>query len=471
MSSAFLFEQGPEAAATRARLREVTVAFRGEGGSVLLGSDGPTFCVCTHSGTALEMLADREASEIDLRRAHTIRRFASSTDRDAFVESQPWQRSTRLVDERRRAAQPAPESGRFELRLYAGLTNSEVTVDVRVRGGRLAARCGIAGDERRELRFDIDVSADEWARFDAELRLLGVSRWRDFGTRAMDGLTWSMQYEIAGRSIVAGGANAYPPDGGGTDPTADFVRLLVAVERLVGHRLWDGFDVRGALAEIPDERDRVEHLLLCAVRAWADDFEADGGDPAALTETRFEQALLPYAQRLSVARSQVDVNGRMPHGWPRVGKLDLELAAPQPGVWVELKWAKAANTLHNCLWDAAKLAQAQRERAAGRGYLLAGAPARQWQSQRAPTRLFGVSCHQGQALVADHVSWWQAWFDENQDTYPHAVPTPVVTVPVGQVGCVPPAGEPWLVKLARVEAPGDDEYVPAPRPSRRLLSE
>jgi len=280
-----------------------------------------------------------------------------------------------------------------------------------------------------------------------------------------NGLMWSMSYQPGGRRIAAGGSNAYPPDGDGADPTAEFVRLLLAVERLLGRRLWGGFDVRGALDAIPDERDRVEHLLLYAARAWADDFEADGGDPAALTEGKFERALLPYVQQLTAARRQVDVNGRMPHGWPQVGKLDLELTAPNPSIWIELKWAKAANTLHNCLWDAGKVAQAQREQTARHGYLLAGAPVGQWQSRRAPASLFDVSCHQGRSLVDDYFSWWEAWFTESQKTYPHRLPTPIVTVPVGRVRCEPPSGEPWLIKLARVEAPGDRVYTPAPRPS------
>lgn len=471
MTSTFLSEHGPEAAATRARFRDVQVAFRGEGGSVVLGQDGPTFCVFTHDGTALDMLADGEVSELDWRRASTIRRFATIGDRDMFLATQPWHLPAQAVDERHPAAQPPLARGHFELRLYAGMTNSEVSVKIGVRDGRLAALCAIAVDERPEVRFDVDVPPDEWARFEAELRLLDVSRWRDFGTRAMDGLMWSMTYELAGRRIAAGGSNAYPPDGDGTDPTAEFVRLLLAVGRLVGRQLWDGFDVRGALTAIPDERDRVEHLLLGAVRAWADDFEAGGGDPASLTETRFEQALLPYVTQLTAARSQVDVNGRMPQGWPQVGKLDLELTAPNPAAWVELKWAKTANTLHNCLWDAGKVAQAQRERAASHGYLLAGAPVRQWQSSRAPTSLFGVSCHEAESLVDDYPSWWQAWFTENQNTYPHKLPTPVVTMPVGQIRCAPPGREPWLITLARVEAPGYVDYTPAPRPSADFPSE
>jgi len=46
------------------------------------------------------------------------------------------------------------------------------------------------------------------------------------------------------------------------------------------------------------------------------------------------------------------------------------------------------------------------------------------------------------------------------DTYPLELPTPIITVPVGEVRLTAPSG-PWLVKVARVEAPGTDSYAPS----------
>lgn len=149
------------------------------------------------------------------------------------------------------------------------------------------------------------------------------------------------------------------------------MRLLLAAERLAGRSLWPGFDVRAALETITDDRERVEHLLLSAVRA----------------------------------------------------------SSPKP-------------------FGSAKY-----------GYLLAGAPASTWARANRPSRLFGVSNHLGQSLVDDYPSWWGHWAQRNPGTYPLELPTPVVTVPVGEVRLTAPSG-PWLVKLARVEAPGTGSYTP-----------
>lgn len=49
----------------------------------------------------------------------------------------------------------------------------------------------------------------------------------------------------------------------------EFKRLLLVIGRLLGFDVWPGIDPVDALAAIPDERDRVEHLLRAAIRAWA----------------------------------------------------------------------------------------------------------------------------------------------------------------------------------------------------------
>lgn len=43
---------------------------------------------------------------------------------------------------------------------------------------------------------------------------------------------------------------------------------------------------------------------------------------------------------------------------------------------------------------------------------------------------------------------------------PLELATPIITVPVGEVRLTAPSG-PWLVKVARVEAPGTDSYAPS----------
>jgi len=79
-------------------------------------------------------------------------------------------------------------------------------------------------------------------------------------------------------------------------------------------------------------------------------------------------------------------------------------------------------------------------------------------SDRAPTALLDVSAHLGASLVEDYPSWWSAWCEENPHTFPLRLPTPVLTVPVGQVRVVGSNGDEWTVKVARVEAPGGESY-------------
>lgn len=455
-----MHEQGPEAAATRARLTDRRWVWQGEGDCAWVGRDGETFCLCRGSGSSLDLLDENEVSEADWRAASTVRRFPTMEARESVVAGE-----TEEIVRRRGWAVRDPEfpsrSGspmRFKFGLVAGLTNSEAKVAAGggSDGGPAASYTG-AIDRRPEKRVQFDLEADEWARFQAELLLLKVQEWRPYVAQAVDGLSWSMQLDWLLRT-EAGGANAYPPDGSG-DVTPEFVRLLLAAGRLLGFDVWPGFDSVDALAAIPDERDRVEHLLLAAIRAWADGLESARRDPGALTEPRFEVDLLPHLQRLTSARRQVDINGVMT-GWPRVGKLDVQLAGSSAPIWVELKWAKRAYDLHNCLWDAGKLAQALREGKAQYGYLVAGAPAREWKRANAPSQLFRVSNHQGDRLVADYPKWWPFWANENADTYPLELPTPVITVPVGRARVASTTGDGWVVRVARVEAPGNEHYQP-----------
>lgn len=76
-------------------------------------------------------------------------------------------------------------------------------------------------------------------------------------------------------------------------------------------------------------------------------------------------------------------------GWRGVGNCDVAVVSDDgkaPNL-LELKWG--AGTLYNCIWDAAKLATALHERAAHRAYLVAGAPATDWQSGQRGAELFG----------------------------------------------------------------------------------
>ena len=69
MQQDHLYENGPEAASTVARLTERQAVFQGEGGSVAIGQDGPTFCVMNEGGTLLDFMDEDDVSELDRREA------------------------------------------------------------------------------------------------------------------------------------------------------------------------------------------------------------------------------------------------------------------------------------------------------------------------------------------------------------------------------------------------------------------
>jgi hypothetical protein len=140
----------------------------------------------------------------------------------------------------------------------------------------------------------------------------------------------------------------------------------------------------------------------------------------------------------------------------------LEIQTDGPPAWVELKWAKQVGTLHNCLWDAAKLACAVRDGVASVGYLVAGAPAEEWAKQSPYTRLFGFSSHSGDSIAADYEPSFRGWLAENENTYPKILATPVCTAPVGEVDQVDAGGTSWVVRVARVFSHGSQTFE-APR--------
>ncbi|UGS38795.1 hypothetical protein [Capillimicrobium parvum] len=454
--TAFVVEQGPEAAATIARLTDHRFMLAGEGVAVSVGTDGPTACCVSHGGTLLDLLAEDDVDELEWRRATRVRRFSSHDERDAYVAGQ---RVGRAVD-----GDPAAPAGgaladaAFDLRLTAGLTDSEVRVQAVSRSGVAGAKVDIRLPDRRPVRRGVRIAADEWARFRAELSLLRLESWTEYPVLATDGLAWSLRYVSQVDKVRSAGVNSYPPDGS-LEPTQEFVRLLLACERLVGRELWPGFDVGAALDDVPDERDATEHLILHAIRAWAAECEEAGQDPATLRESMFERALAAQLRRLTAVRTQVAIRGRLA-AWPRIGPLDIELGETTPPVWLELKWARQAGTLFNCLWDTGKLAQAVRETQARQGYLIAGAPIAAWREPTPYRDLLAVSVHAGDALVAGHPAEWLGWQTENPATFPISLPCPVFATRVGHVD-LHAGGEPWRIVVARVEAPGHATYDPS----------
>jgi hypothetical protein len=457
MSELFELVQGPAAWAVKSGLTEREIVLLGEGASGLTGTDGESYCYYADSGSALE-----DVDETQWRRAHSLLRFATREDRQAYLESRDWwqwarERGPVVPDESSAGGLPAL----FELKLSAGLTGSSAEGTF---GGKDGKRLGVYSasfNGADPVTRDLRLSGVDWGRFEAELFYLNVRSWRDYETRSLDGLSWSLEYKNLARTL-ASGSNAYPPDGADA-PTPEFGRMVLAVERLMGASFWPGFVTRAALDAIPDERDRVEHALLAAMRAWAEETASHGTDPAALTEGVFEKELVAHLGQLVDARRQVRLRPTATQpaalsDWPGVGDLDVKVDLPGGAAWVELKWAKSADTLHNCLWDAAKLASALREGRARHGYLLAGVPVSEFKRAGRRPRLFGRHVRGGSSLVDDHKSWWAAWEQENSRTYPASIPTPIVTTPVGGTRLDVEGYEPWLLILVRVFAPGTDRF-------------
>jgi len=144
-------------------------------------------------------------------------------------------------------------------------------------------------------------------------------------------------------------------------------------------------------------------------------------------------------------------------GWAP-GGLDLEISSTDGPVWAELKWAKRYGTLFNCLWDVAKLAAGLREGVAAEGFLVAGAPVAEWERNHPYKEFFRFSTHTGSSLFADHEKSWRGWYEENQDTYPKAIATPISTIPVGQAVGRDATGEEWAIKVSRIVAPGAETF-------------
>lgn len=301
----------------------------------------------------------------------------------------------------------------------------------------------------------LGVRVDEWGRFCSELTLLGAWNWEQYGVAAMDSMHWSFRaHDVF--SADAGGVGAFPPRSGSDGDSSALDRLFLIFERLVGRTIWLETDYRAGLADIPEPCDRVEHMLLAAGREWARAMRYAELDPSTLTERLFQAAALrPHVERLGPCVSE-----RAPQlaDWSP-GKVDLVIGDDAEPVWVELKWCRSPDTFGNCVWDAGKLAAAVREGRTKYGYLLVGAPVSVWKQRGNDGRVMDVSCHPGDTLVTEHASWWRLWLRENKNTFPRRLPTPVITTPVGRVRYFG-VSEPWELRLARVEAPGTEDYDP-----------
>ena len=229
----------------------------------------------------------------------------------------------------------------------------------------------------------------------------------------------------------------------------------------------DAYRARGWMVEPPGLLESsisgVGSLILSACQGWMRDLSESGTKGATLKEADLQKALFKRMSSDSELRRELDVRkkhdqpGAIP-GW-NPGGVDLVVDSDDGDVWVELKWAKSYGTLFNCLWDAAKLAGAVRSGAAVAGYLVAGAPAAEWEKDHPYGGLFTFHTWEGGSIVREFAKDWRGWRDENPSTFPTEVVDPIQILPIGFVRG---GADDWEIRVARVIAPGEATFPVTP---------
>jgi hypothetical protein len=79
----------------------------------------------------------------------------------------------------------------------------------------------------------VHPSAEDWTAFWGACDDLGLWDWREYPAQAEDGQAWSLRAIHAGRGVVAGGQNAYPPTGA-FGSSREFEQFSHAVRTLLG---------------------------------------------------------------------------------------------------------------------------------------------------------------------------------------------------------------------------------------------
>lgn len=455
---------GPEAAAAQARSATQRLA-DAELSSTEVGLDGDVWCVFHVDQSGRELLPAEEQDELLGRRARRALRFASRQALDRHLQADG-------------AALPMLETptqvrgGAIGLSWSCSSGQLNAGADVSIIGDRLDLRVaeGMASDRR--VARELAVDGAELSRFAAELDLLRIGAWRTPPAPATDGMEWRVQVSGDLRGVATGVGEAPEPLPGleGTDLLG---RAQLALERLAGMELWPRTSPE-LLSSIRDPDARTEHALLMALRRWASALHVAGDLPQNRKEPGFQAELRPFLEEcFSEVALEIDLKASANRElaldrWPGLGRVDVMLGrSTERPVWVELKWGKSAGTLHNCAWDAAKLAEALRSQVASRGYLVAGAPASQWSKAGQAAQLFASKAWHSDEIVSGFASSWRTWLDEGGATGLVDLPSPLVTTPVGRVIVPVEHDEDWEIRVSRVDAPGSARTALTDRHRRR----
>lgn len=136
--------------------------------------------------------------------------------------------------------------------------------------------------------------------------------------------------------------------------------------------------------------------------------------------------------------------------WPKVGQADVALERREERILLELKWGEG--NLRNCAWDLAKLGCALATGQASQAFLVAGAPAGNWNTALG-SELFDEQSWPISHLRERYLKCWQFWEKDVPTTRPFELPSHIHTRAVARVRCEI-AGEDWELRCCAVRLDG-----------------
>ena len=136
--------------------------------------------------------------------------------------------------------------------------------------------------------------------------------------------------------------------------------------------------------------------------------------------------------------------------WPNVGPVDIAFHSLNQTTLIELKWGKS--TLHNCVWDLAKLGCALGQGLADNAFLIAGTPSNMW-FDRGGGEFFTTGSWSAAYLREKFLTWWRFWEKDVPTTRPFELPSTISTRLTGSLP-LKIASEEWEVRCAQVVLDG-----------------
>jgi hypothetical protein len=209
----------------------------------------------------------------------------------------------------------------------------------------------------------------------------------------------------------------------------------------------------------------TDSLVAAAVEATAAAIAAAGDELRAPFWEKDMQKVLAAQLDAAIAARGLDMSVKANHGlklaeWPGVGPVDLSLLNGEgsPVAFLELKWG--AGTLYNCVWDLPKMAVAVARQLAPRAYLVAGAPAADWEGAEG-SELFGSAAWAASELLTRYAHLFE-FFRKEVATHPLRLPTAMSTRDVATAAMNVHGGD-WQLRCVEVAA-DHREWIPVHDP-------